>query len=230
MWPFRSAPTVKQRSHGNFGILIDANSHFLLTGGWNVGALVFLEEHTPGIRYVPAPSAPNYRTTFPLVGLRGGEFPAWTWEWASRRLVPTPAELHTAAATERSRLLTAKAQLYHRIMFLLSLTRHRVSTGLELQERVYMAKRLQAQRLKDRSYVEDSPTDYLFVVQYADIAGISLKQAADDILFKAKLDDEMLAQSELLRLTYIKRIAEASTQEELAPILPDFMRACFRRA
>ena len=108
--------------------------------------------------------------------------------------------------------------------------RYPVSTGVLFQETVYLTKKAQASAFKEAGYPEDDILEYPYIIQYADFANIPLKQAADDILFKARLDDELLAKTELIRLKYFNAIRSARTVEEVAPIYEAFTRESYRNA
>jgi hypothetical protein len=220
------------RYHG----LLDSPTMALLALTDNVAALMFAVEHSPDTTFELAVDAPHYRASF--FGLRKfflarvepKRYPEWKWNVKLRTFSRTDPRLVTDTLRNRAELARRKMSAIDFVTRRLSAVQGTLRTGVTLQETVYTAKRLQAQRLKDKGYTPDSPTDYLFVVQYADFANISLKQAADDILFKAKLDDEKLAQSELVRLTYFKKIGEAKTCEEVASARASFMSDYYHTA
>ena len=60
------------------------------------------------------------------------------------------------------------------------------------------------------------------MIQHADYANIPFKQAADDILFKAKLHEEMLAQTEILRIKFFNKIKKENDPAALTQIVSDF--------
>jgi hypothetical protein len=55
-----------------------------------------------------------------------------------------------------------------------------------------------------------------------------LEQAVEDILLKAKIDEQHLARSELLRLVYFNRLKSATSPEQVNGICDEFMRECYR--
>lgn len=110
------------------------------------------------------------------------------------------------------------------------MARYPVMTGIWQQETVYINKRLQAIAFRDAGYPEDVAPNYPYVLQYADLTGSTLRQAADDIIFKAKLDEDFLAKTELLRLKYFRLVREAEKPEEVAEAYKAFVRESYKNA
>ncbi len=75
---------------------------------------------------------------------------------------------------------------------------------------------------RESGYDESMAIECPYVLQYADFSGISLQQAADDILLKSKFDRDLLMKTELLRLKFFRRIKEAQKPEEVALVIRDF--------
>ena len=113
------------------------------------------------------------------------------------------------------------------VMRELSFVRGKIWTGVAFQETVYAEKQREAGKFRNAGYREEDIMEYPLIVQYADFAGTSLREAADDILFKAKLDLEHLAKTELLRLRYFKKIREAKDPAELREISMALYRDCY---
>lgn len=223
---FGSKKIKSAGAYETYSALVDANNTLLALSP-HFSAIQFLQEATPNAVHVPGANFPHYTASFPLATARPETYPEWTWGWKTRLFSETKLELVTPEVRSRSRLTMAKLPLIRKMLFNINAIRHPVRTGVDFQETVYLVKRMQAQAFRDAGYPEDIFIDYPYVLQYADYAHISMKQAADDILFKAKLDDEILAQSELLRLKYFHKLKSASTLEELPLILSEFMKDCY---
>ena len=89
---------------------------------------------------------------------------------------------------------------------------------------VYFTKKIQAQDFKDSGYNEALAATYPYVFQYAEIASISPRQAAEDIIRKAQAGETLFVKTELLRLRYFKKIREAKTPQEVGVIHEEFLR------
>lgn len=209
-----------------YGTLTDADSNVLLTVTPNSTALAFLQECTPGIKHSAAVNFPAYPDPFFLASISPEEYPEWTFG-RDKVFRKTPQEMLTPEIRQRSRLLTAKVLFLRDLMISLSRAREKVSMGIASQSTVYLLKRIQAQRFKDSGYNEGTILEIPFVVHYADLVNIPLKQAADDILFKAKLDDDLLSKTETLRLKYFRQIREVTAPEEIPEIMRRFRVDCF---
>jgi hypothetical protein len=112
----------------------------------------------------------------------------------------------------------------------LNVARSSVDCGVSMQESVYTTKRAQAQSFRASGYDESQPADFPYVLQYADYARISMKEAADRILLKAKLDEHTLAKTELLRLKYFDRVRAAKAPQDLKKVDEEFMLEYFTNA
>lgn len=95
-------------------------------------------------------------------------------------------------------------------------------TTLAFQELIYLSKKVEALRFKDQGYKEEDILDYPYILQYAELANISYKQAADEIIFKSKLSDATLAKTEQMRLKHYRILKEAKTVEDLEEALKNF--------
>jgi hypothetical protein len=210
--------------------LLDAGTNVVLTISPSLSSIIFVQQCTLDTVRVNSVDYPHYRSSFihqePFFLARrpSHEYPQWVWNRAERKLYPNKAEELTPGLIARSELATAKCTAVQEIMRLVSRARLSIWTGVDFQDRVEMTRRFQAQRFKDAGYVEDMISDFPFVLQYADVIGKTVSEAADDILFKAKLDDEILLQTELLRLTYFEKARRAETPKQLTEILDEFSK------
>lgn len=220
-------PYILQRYH----VLLDYQTQVVLTVDTSVSAMIFLNECTPDTYCSFSVNFPNYSEsffkTFFLASLSPKDYPLWTWNGKKRLFEKTNPELVDRKLRSRSKLAESKREVIGHIINHLGHARHSLRSGIEFQETVYLVKRMQAQAFKASGYDENRIEDCHYVVQYADFAGISLRQAADDILLKAKFDDEILAKTELLRLRYFNKVKQAQDPEELPAIFEEFTRNCY---
>jgi hypothetical protein len=144
--------------------------------------------------------------------------------------VPIAEGLLTEELQQRSEMAVRKCSALFEIVYEISVARYPIWRGLILQEQVYVSKKLQARRFKDMGYPELDLLLYPYVLQYADFSGLTPREAADEILFKARLDDDFLLKTEGLRLKYFKLVADAAEAETLASIRGEFRQEIYRNA
>ena len=217
-----------------YNALLDSNTQAVLALSTGISGIVFMAECMNDTSLASAVNYPNYtkarlfrKEPFFLLSLSLDKYPEWTWKWTERKFVRTLPNALTEDLRAKSRLAIAKLEAITRITHNINVARYKVRMGLGLQETVYLTKKIQAQRFKDSGYDEGTIMEYSYVLQYADYAGISLKEAADDILFKARLDDQFLANTELLRLRYFNKIRNAANSGQLPGVMEEFMRDCY---
>jgi hypothetical protein len=211
----------------SYSALLDSHTSALLALSSHIPTIVFLNEATADTIHVPGVNHPNYVKSFPLISASPDTYPQWTWDFKSRKFAPTVQEALIADLRARSQLAVGKRDLVNKIVRHINIVRQPVWTEIRVQETVYIAKKIEAQRFKDSGYLEESVTEYPFLLTYADYAGIPLRQAADDILFKAKLCDDLLAKTEVLRLKYFSAVKEAHDPDILPGILDELLRDCY---
>jgi hypothetical protein len=212
-----------------FSALVDASTSALLSLSTQPNIISFLARSQPleaeewhGVNW------PNYRSNFILANEAHKAYPNWTWHETARLFSPTAKELLTDELKRRAALAVRKCSALQEIIYELSVARYPLWRGLIMQETIYQTKKTQAQRFKDLGYPEIDILLYPYVLQYADFAGLTLRAAADEILFKAKLDDDGLLKSELLRLKYFNLVRDA--EDGLDTILKDFRWDMYRRS
>ncbi len=211
----------------NYSAILDATSFNLLALTPFVSAAQVVHEGTLNSLHATGISYPNYMRGLPFDKFDVPKYVEWAWDYKTRTFNPIDPSKVRAELRDRSLLAMAKIPAARRIMLDLNAIRHNARTGLDFQETVYMTKKMQALDFKRAGYPEDSIIDYPYVLQYADYAKLSLRQAADDIIFKSKLSDEILAQTELLRLKYFNRLKAATSMEEIPEIIEQFTKDCF---
>jgi hypothetical protein len=189
---------------------------------------VFLNECMLDTRHAAAVRYPNYTKSFFLASLDPEAYPKWRWNRQSREFVETRPDVVTDDLIARSRLAVTKVRIISQIIFHINVARYDVRTGVDFQETVYLTKAMQARRLKAANYSEELIVECPYVVQYADFADISLEQAVEDILLKAKIGEQLLARSELLRLVYFNKVKSAAAPDQVNGIFDEFMRECYR--
>jgi len=203
-------------------ILIEMSSSVVLTTSLHGEAIARLAEMIPDSKAQYDVGHPNHMDTFPLEGLAADEYPKWSWDYRTRLLSPTSEHIVTKEVKELAVLASAKRDILVGVM--LDLTRRRISatTGVCLQELVYTEKRKQARDFKQAGSDPDSGNSYPYVAQYADIAGTSLEQAADDILFAASLSDEILVRTEGIRIKYFNKIKFTNDPDRVRAIWKEY--------
>jgi hypothetical protein len=206
-----------------YSILIDNETSIVLVAGLRPYLIEFLRESSPdNLRHIAFAQFPNYTESLFLRRVPLKELSSWTWEESDRLFVPTKESLITDAIKERSLLCVEKYRVLCRLVNNLNILREPADAGVSLQGMVYFSKRLEAQRFKSAGYPEESIEAYPYVDQYAYFMHISPEQAADDILFSAKLTQELLLQSEKLRLKYFNRVKKTYTHEDVLSVWKDY--------
>lgn len=171
---------------------------------------------------------PNYGLNFSPADMK--PHCHWAWDWEKRKFDPTPKQAVTPELKRRSDLAAAKCEALREIVYELSVARYPMWKGVILQEHVYAKKRAQAEAFIAAGAPVDQALFYPYVLQYADLAGMPLVEAAQEIMFKARLDDDHLAKTELLRMKYFKLISAATTLEQVAPIVESFRRDTYKKS
>jgi hypothetical protein len=110
------------------------------------------------------------------------------------------------------------------------MARNPANTGYAYQETVYFIKRQQAQTFKDAGYDESRIREFPYVEQYADFRKLSYKAAADDILLAAKVMQEVLLNTEALRLKYFKKMKEITSLDEFDAFWKEYESEAYAHA
>ncbi len=200
--------------------VIDTSNNTLLAIGSYIPALFFLNEAMLDTEYVPGIVLTNDVHLIIKSGPRS--CPEWSWDrsrWTFKKTNPCIIE---EWMRERAVLAAKKVETISRAIYRINNLRRKVGTGLLFQEMIYAEKEKQAQSLKDANFDEQFKTAAPYVVQYADYSGVPLRQAAEEILLQARLDHELLAKTEKVRLEIFKKIRLANTAEELEQIIKTF--------
>jgi hypothetical protein len=182
--------------------------------------IAFLAKSEPDVQPFWSVQQPNYAHEFPLADAPFQTWPEWSWVPYKRQFEPTAPELVTDELRAKSALCVKKCFALWEMITSISTARALLFTGVLLQESVHLTKKAQAQAFRDAGYPQGR-LHYPYVLQYADAVGTTMRQAADEILLKAQLDDEVLARTEAIRLKYFDLVKTAQL-DTIAAIVKDF--------
>jgi hypothetical protein len=213
---FSRSPRVVAHS-----VVVDAGTNTLVAIGTHIPAMVFLRDCLLDTIYdvgVVAPEVLKIKAAAPRT------YPEWSWDMRTRAFSRTNPAIITDGMRERAVLAAKKGEIITRASYLINRARDKVNMGLLFQETIYAAKQRQAQALKDAAYNEAHAAAVPYVVQYADDSGMSLQDAADDILFQSQLFHEHLEKTEKVRLALFRKIKRAKTTWELDQIMERFQK------
>ncbi|MFZ2886928.1 MAG: hypothetical protein WA021_03860 [Minisyncoccia bacterium] len=203
---------------GTLHAIFDSGSNTLVTIGRYPPALMLLAESLLDTIYVPTIEAENVEK---LLAARPSSYPEWSWRGGNNFRATNPAII-TDEMRKRAVFANKKLAIFAHAIYLMNRLRDKVHTGVHGQEMVYAQKREQAQAVKD--VVGDKAVHAPYVVQHAEDTGLTLLQAADDILFQAQLDAEYLEKTERVRIALFKKIKRAQTARELDEIIRNYYR------
>lgn len=202
-------------------IVIDAGNNTVVAIGTQIPAIVFLRESLLDTIYdvgIVSPEILQIEDSDPRT------YPEWSWDLRNRVFTKTNPLIITEAMRERAALAAKKAELISRASYLINRARDKVNPGLFFQETIYATKQKQAQSLKDAGFDQALAPSAPYVVQHAEETGMSLQNAAEDILFQAQLFHEHLEKTEKIRLALFGKIKRARTPEELDQIMERFQK------
>jgi hypothetical protein len=222
MWPFKRNPQKTP-----YSALVDSSSSILLSLNTNFPVTTFLAQAMSDTFTLYNVNFHHPDRPFPLEKARPEAYPMWTWSVPRRQFVRTRSGSLTEEIRKRSRLAVEKGRAIEHVMRSISMARYPLWNGPLFQESVYLAKKIEAESFKKAGYPEDAMIDYPYVVQYADLANIPLQQAADEILFKAKLHEDTLVKTEMLRMRYFNKIKNENDPAALKGILNEFVRESY---
>lgn len=196
------------------GALLDAGTSTLLTVTGRQSILLALNELVPGTVYVRSIHYARKAATRAIVRGEASAYPLWRWAQESGTFV--------RGHGEPSDELKTRAALAHATRDALGILSDRVNglrlhpaSALSEQGIVYLDKRNQALAFKAAGYDAAGLTGYPYVEQYAAAAGRTPRQAADEIIFQARLRDDVLQKSEAVRLKFMEKLRAARTAADL---------------
>jgi hypothetical protein len=211
-----------------YSALIDAGTNALLDLRQNAPAVNFLAKCFPDTFYYGNVNYPNYKKSFFLLDIPAEQFSEWAFNNKSRTFHKRGPDAKNDSLRNLSRLAVARGNVATHIINNISHSRFRKGTGIAQQEYVYILKRIEAEKFRDSNYDEEKLLEYPLVLQYAEFADITPRVAADEILFKARLHDEDLVKTELMRMKYFKLIKEIKTPEEAPLVQKEFMKEFYK--
>ncbi len=206
--------------------LIDAATRLVLAVSDSPTEISFLNEAFMDTYHVLNITTPNYPYKLPF-DLDEASYTHWMWNMKDRLFVPTRPDMISPAIRAQSELAVQKMRAVRQIIRSLTHARSRMAPELYAQESIYMTKKMQATEFRASGYDERRLLEFPHVLHYADAAAITPREAADDIIIKAKLRDDQLAKTELMRLTYFSALKKATNTSEIRPLLERFRRETF---
>jgi len=211
-----------------YSALLDDSTTALLFLTDRIPVIVFLAKVMPEVEHLYCVNYPNYLQEFPLVTARPETWPEWSWDEKKRIFEPTAKDLLTDRLRLCNALAVKKSLVLVEVIRTLTMARYPAWNGTPMQDVIYITKKMQAQRFKDMGYPEGNDLDFPYVLQYADFASLSMREAADEILLKAGFADDLMLRSEFFRLKYFGQIADANTVEDVDRLILDFRRDIYK--
>jgi len=204
--------------------LIDTSTATLLTLSSSPVTTSFLAQAIPDSEEVINVASPNYPKGVPI---KPEEYPERVWDRWMRLFSGgnNPDE-----RVRKHVLLTAKkTEALGELVRTISLMRSQMLSAIPLQEVVYTAKRLEAERfLKTWKPGQDVDVlEYPYVTQYADLSGLTPQQAANEIFLKVRLYDDRLFKSEYFRLKYMELLRDTHSVGAIDAIVIGFRREVY---
>lgn len=227
MWPFsrpkqkKKPPAARPERDALNCVIIEASTRAILCVG-TAPSLRLVAESMMDTAVVPGIVPAEAKR---MLAIEARSYPEWSLDKSWRRLRPTLPDLVTEELRARAQLAAQKAYTFRLAMRAVNFARNKVSTGIFLQESVYRDKEREARALREGAFSPELKAQSPLVTQYATHAGLSLEDAADEILLHAQLDRDVLIKTEGMRLDLFKKIRAASTEEELREIQKAYLRA-----
>ncbi len=200
--------------------IIDTSNDTLVALGSHVSAMILLSEMMlDTVHLADLPPTPELEQ---IAKVPPSQYPEWTYIHSRRSFSRTHPELISQELRDRSVLAAGKRDAIIIGLRHVNGARVRMSKSLLFQETIFAAKEQQARRLKEAQYDPALVSEVPYVSQYAEIKGVSLKEAADEILLRAQFFHEFLLKTERARLVLFQKIRNASTVEEVTSILNNY--------
>src|SRR5215467_15639623 len=175
-----------------YSALLDASTSAVLALSPRVNIISFLAKNMPETEQEYHVEYPNYVQKFELATVHPKVYPEWTWNGQTRQFLPLAKDFITKELRQRSSLAMLKGVALSEVTTWINSARNPVASGLSMQETVYLKKQMQAQSFKDAGYPERHLLQYPYLLQYVEYSGLTPRAATDEILFKAKLADDLL--------------------------------------
>lgn len=199
--------------------LFDIPTGVLLVSGNNFQVINLLKEFIldSEIRFFKSPSVGIFRS--------GDDFPAVNifLRWDNKESRYMQAE-HVSDTLKNVRVIArAKYCVLEKILNAIHSFRLNFKKNILFQELIYQAKKEQSLRFRECAYNEASIYDYPYILQYADLRGITFREAADEIIIKAEMESSLLEKSELMRLRYLTAVKNAKDVAETEAVYEKFL-------
>lgn len=134
----------------------------------------------------------------------------WNWSYKPSLMQNNLVKTNNEVVKDRSLLMQNKLWAYYDVLGIINYARVRISPVVNQQDLVYLEKERQA-RLVRNGLTEDCQ----MVKDYAEFASCTLTQAADQILFKAELAKDTYANTERLRMQYLRDLRNCTSLTEI---------------
>ncbi len=119
-------------------------------------------------------------------------------------------------------LINQKAALLDEIYKKINHFRTMIMRGTRSQQNVYFSKYMEAKEIVENNIEEDLFLKYPFTTGYADTTGISLREAADKVLFAHNNQMARLAENENMRIKFSDLVRKETDIKNLKGILDNF--------
>ncbi len=210
----------------NYGALFVGPPTFaLLALHPHVAAVAVVADSIPDAQFTPRTSAID-NTGLSLASMDPVRLPEWGYKQKFHAFVRLQPHDVDPSLPARAKLAVARIEAVTQVIAEINWLRTKIGTGLAFQETIYLTKKMQAEKFKLSGYDESMLMSIPYVVQYADLTNVSLREAADSILFNAELDDAFLSKTETLRLRYFDRIKRETESDKIPEIVRQFMLDC----
>jgi len=206
-----------------FSALIDASTNALLVLTNRIDVVAFLVKSEPETVHVIWANHPNYLGSFGLAKADPKTYPQWRWDEGKRLFERTEKGLIDQRLVDAAALATAKGHALIEIFRTLSGARFPLVNGVVGQDRVYVAKKMEAQQYREG----DDELEFPYLLQYSEISGLPMRAVADEILLKARFDDDLLLKTESFRLRYLAALKQADMPAKCDLVLREFRKEFF---
>lgn len=213
--------TMQSTTYNHGALIMGPPTFALLAIHRNGPAIAAIADSIPDSQYMPNISDVT-ADNIPLPLLNPDRYPEWSLRPYNYALSKARPGQMTDALVARSQLAMARIKAVHRIMFEINRIRAKIDPGMVLQETVYLTKKLQAAEFARSGYDESLLIRFPYVLQYADLCNLSAREAADNIIFRAGLDDALLSKSEMLRMRYFDLVKQTTAPEDFSELLRRF--------
>ncbi len=214
-----------------YHVLCDQETNAVLAMSRRMETIILLNDCTRDTFAVFSVNYPNYQNLFWkgffLASEKPTDYPRWTWHYSQRIFTKTQEDVLSRNLFERARLINAQRNTIGPMTRILSTDRMSFSKNILYQEAIYSIKKTQATEFKNSGYDEKYIMNYPFIVQYADFANLSIRQATDDIIFQAELYENRLLRNESLRLKYFNSVKNMKEPQEGPVLLKDLQRELY---